>query len=1222
MNRNRRFGDSPRPHSPGGTPPITTLRTRKKRRLVFGIALAAVQLVLVPRAPGHTGSGSDQSDPPQCGDCGCPPGGGGPGGNCQGGAGGYSLTCFTRRAAFGVPEWWISEPHVNLRLEDTPLGYRPARGAPVAFNLSYRQRGAVEEDPNIFGVGTNWSCSFRVYLLAQSPTVWLHKGGAGWIPYQPGVTQYRDGSILTTTSSGYEIDYADGSVSQFTNFFSAGVGFTYFLTSQSDPAANTTIYTYSNTPSFVQLLSVSDPDGNATTLQYKNASFPLQITAVVDPFSRTNFLYYDSAGYLTNMTDVIGLSSSFAYDAGTRRGWITNLTTPYGSTAFRYGGVDADNGTFSTDTNAVNRFVEVTLPTLGKELYLYRQDCTNFMVAATYSPTPTIYVLGNGTLDNVDQNYRNSFHWDSFQYTGLSTNYLETGDVNNLTASDYALGRLYHWLKQSSTGTDPSETLSLERAPSTAQGTSGQITWYDYDGKTSGNNVIGTNALPCLKAWVLPDLSTRYTHFSRNWRSLVTQTIGTYTALDGSVALRTNSFYYGSNAIDLCLEVGPENEQVVSNYFSAGNTIHLPDASSDALNQQTTYAYNSYGLVTSIHGPAGLTTTNTYVPSGNGLNRLQKSIDLEISRTNSYTYYANGLVQNHTDERGLTTTSYWDALQRLTGTGYPNGATSNLYTLLDLTATKDRLGHWSYFAYNALRQKVAETNANGVVTRYGYCDCGFPAYVTNAWGTAIQQVISLAHDYQGNLTYEYYPDFTRTNWPNAMQQIFQTGDGRGTRYLSYNNQGLLTNLSNVYGTEKATAFDNEDRPVYVTDANGVMLTNTFDLLGRLLTRGYPDGGIEKFGYSARGLTAYTNQIGMASSYFLDPAGRKTSEVNANNETNTFTYNAAGDLLTLTDGKGHTTTWGYDIYGRVTNKLDQTGTQILAYAYDPESRLTNRWSVAKGNTAYSYDAVGNLTNIAYPVSPRVQFVYDALNHVTTMVDAAGTTAYGYTSGGQLWTEDGPFASDTVTNSYQNRLRLALALQQPTGLWTNGFVYDAAGRLTNVMSPAGGFGYALGTPGTLLRQLYLPNTSYITNTFDSVARLTGTFLKNSGNTVLDSASYGYNLAGQRLNFTNAGGTFVQYGYDNIGQLKVADSSVNTEDRGYTYDKAWNLNWLTNAGTVSQFQVDTRNELTNWTFGPCLYDANGNLTNKTTDAAGDFNFYIYGDENRLIDVQNFSV
>jgi hypothetical protein len=31
---------------------------------------------------------------------------------------------------------------------------------------------------------------------------------------------------------------------------------------------------------------------------------------------------------------------------------------------------------------------------------------------------------------------------------------------------------------------------------------------------------------------------------------------------------------------------------------------------------------------------------------------------------------------------------------------------------------------------------------------------------------------------------------------------------------------------------------------------------------------------------------------------------------------------------------------------------------------------------------------------------------------------------------------------MTNTYANRLRTGLSLQQPTGLWTNGFAYDAA------------------------------------------------------------------------------------------------------------------------------------------------------------------------------------
>jgi YD repeat-containing protein len=237
----------------------------------------------------------------------------------------------------------------------------------------------------------------------------------------------------------------------------------------------------------------------------------------------------------------------------------------------------------------------------------------------------------------------------------------------------------------------------------------------------------------------------------------------------------------------------------------------------------------------------------------------------------------------------------------------------------------------------------------------------------------------------------------------------------------------------------------------------------------------------------------------------------------------------------------------------------------------------------------------------------------------MVDANGTTKYTYTAGNQVWTEVQGTSSSTVTNTYVNRLRTLLTLQQRTGwpLWTNAFAYDAAGRLTNVTSPAGVFSYNFGSrPSALVSRLSLPNTSYITNTFDSVARLTGTYLENSANTILDSAVHGYNQANQRTAFTNAAGTYVQYSYDPIGQLKVADSSVNTEDRGYFYDAAWNLNWLTNNGTASSFSVDGKNQLTaDPNSGTDTYDSNGNLVQRTV--AGGTLVYGYDDENRLTNI-----
>jgi YD repeat-containing protein len=93
----------------------------------------------------------------------------------------------------------------------------------------------------------------------------------------------------------------------------------------------------------------------------------------------------------------------------------------------------------------------------------------------------------------------------------------------------------------------------------------------------------------------------------------------------------------------------------------------------------------------------------------------------------------------------------------------------------------------------------------------------------------------------------------------------------------------------------------------------------------------------------------------------------------------------------------------------------------------------------GTTYYTNDAVGNLTYLKYPSSPSVSFQYDSLNRLTNMVDAVGTTKYTYTTGNQLQTQVGPFASDTLTLKYTNRLRATLKLQQPQVFWTNAFFF---------------------------------------------------------------------------------------------------------------------------------------------------------------------------------------
>jgi RHS repeat-associated protein len=792
--------------------------------------------------------------------------------------------------------------------------------------------------------------------------------------------------------------------------------------------------------------------------------------------------------------------------------------------------------------------------------------------------------------------------------------------------------RIRHWLMNSAALLPPADfAVSFEIAPSqsTDGSTWGQITWYDYAEKLSGcNGIRGTNIEPSLIARKLPDGSTWYQAYARNDWGLPTTVTATYGGYYPST--RSYTYTYAGNGQDLTEIRYPGNTLVTSYTYDSAHRrtseIQRPDANTSYTNR---WIYDTYGRLMTNITSTGQTTLYTYNASSDGYSGyLSAASGQPVAISRSYTW-KDGNVFSFTDERGLCVTNFWDGLNRLTGQRYPDGTTTtNLYSrgipypngtsagpILDLTATRDRMNHWTYYDYDPLRRKLAETNALGVVTRYGYCDCGSYSSVTNAWGTPAQQVVSHTYDNQGNrVKIEYADGYSVTNWFNALRQKIATGDGAANRWLYYNNQGLLTNVSSAYGAEQLIFHDSWDRAQYVTDANGVTLTNTYDNLGRVLSRKSPDGGTEYFGYSAGGVVAYTNQIGQKTYYGYDALARKTAETNANNEIIRYTNNVAGDLLSLTDGKNQTTRWNYNEYGRVTNKLDQAGTVILRYKYDPDGRLTNRWSAAKGDTVYTYDSVDNLTGINYPSSTDVSFQYDWLRRLTNMVDAAGTTKYTYTTGNQLLTEDGPFANDTVTNAYSNRLRTNLSLQQATGVWTNRFIYDLAARLTNVTSPAGAFGYLYksvsGSSPSLIARVSLPNTSYITNEFDPVGRLLITSLKTSGHAALDEARYGYNTAHQRTAYTNLANVYYQYSYDNIGQLKVADSSVNTEDRGYYCDAAWNLNRRTNNGVAVTYTVDSKNQLTSDPGSASdIYDTNGNLTNRNTTVD-----YVYDDENRL--------
>jgi YD repeat-containing protein len=191
---------------------------------------------------------------------------------------------------------------------------------------------------------------------------------------------------------------------------------------------------------------------------------------------------------------------------------------------------------------------------------------------------------------------------------------------------------------------------------------------------------------------------------------------------------------------------------------------------------------------------------------------------------------------------------------------------------------------------NGLRQVTQTVDPLNRVTGYGYCDCGSPEYVTNAFGTSLQEVTHYVYDQQGRRTHTYLPDGSSvTNTYDLLGRLTVVGDAVGRTTNTFDNLNRLVAVSNAVGRVQAITYDLEDRPVTVTDANGVTVTSTFDDLGRLRTRTYPDTGVEAFGYTVKGLVAYTNQIGKVTLFDYDTALRKTAETNANLEVVRYQY---------------------------------------------------------------------------------------------------------------------------------------------------------------------------------------------------------------------------------------------------------------------------------------------------------------------------------------------
>ena len=113
----------------------------------------------------------------------------------------------------GMPTWSVSEPFISLWLHDEPLGYQPAVGPRVSFELAFKQReSAAGFNPNLFGVGKRWNCSWLSYVTRQGTSNTVYYAGGGRRSYSSTNIDYLTNTRLTgDTTNGFILSHPDGS---------------------------------------------------------------------------------------------------------------------------------------------------------------------------------------------------------------------------------------------------------------------------------------------------------------------------------------------------------------------------------------------------------------------------------------------------------------------------------------------------------------------------------------------------------------------------------------------------------------------------------------------------------------------------------------------------------------------------------------------------------------------------------------------------------------------------------------------------------------------------------------------------------------------------------------------------------------------------------------------------------------------------------------------------
>jgi RHS repeat-associated protein len=868
-----------------------------------------------------------------------------------------------------------------------------------------------------------------------------------------------------------------------------------------------------------QLLSEADRNGNTVNLGYDSSGNLATVTA---PGGRT-LTFTWAAGHLATVTDSAGRQVSFGYDAAQNLTTVTNVNGKIGRLGYDSGHNLTTLTTYggSTTTNSYD----------GQHRVASQTDPDQRTTSFAYTGSPIAYGGGTTTI---------------------------TGPDGTRTVDTYNGGQLLSSTEAAGTAQAATTSYTYDTTSNIASSTDplGNVTVYTYDAR--GNKLTQTDPLGKTTTWTYDGLNevtastdplgrqTSASYDSNGNRLSATRPSGlvqrwTYNT-DGTIATSTTpagttSFSYNP-AGDLTATTDPDNRTRTISYDAAGNATSVTDSGGhttsytyDAaghrltettpLGSVTTVTYDRDGHVLSTTDANNHTTAYTYDPAGQVTSRTTaagrttsytytaarqvETVTDPNGHTSSYTYDRRGNQLSATDADGNTTTYRYDLDDRLTGTTLPSGATSQLTYDADsrITTTTDADGFDTTYRYDDAGQRTQTVDAQGNTTSYTYTPDGLLKKTTAADN--------------GITTYRY---------DNADRRAGYTDpDGHPVSY-SYDPSGLLSTATVLGAT---TSYD-------------------YTAAGKLYTVTQPDGNTQAYRYDADGNTTgidYSDPATPDVSYTYDAAGQRATMTDGTGTTS-YTRNVDDLITQVSNGAGATVGYGYDPAGRLTT-LSYPGNRPVSYTYDPAGQLTGLTDWANHTISFGYTTDGRLSTTTDPNGVTSTTTYDPAGQPTQIDLTAGSTSlatFGYS-----YDPAGLISQDTDSNgpghTYQYDPIAQLTGVATTGAGTDSYAATSGGQLTTI-----------GAGGTL--------------DYDTTG-----YLRTLSPPAGPTTSYGYDANGSRTSATTVAGPTTTYRYTQDGNLLSAATTA-TSAVSYTTDGDGLRQSRTQSGVTKLFTWDTTTSL----------------------------------------------